>query len=445
MTFPSISASGLAISEVATNVLGGATDTQLHRFVDGRICIPRDGGSYWTTNGGASWNGGVLGAAQGAHKMAVELGSNETLSLHRTCTGTTPGPYDLGASRSTNGWATVTPETVSVDTPDAVPLIGDAGGSEDAMLLHHGIEILADGRLLATAYGLYDGDDEPASGYPVAFGMKKWRTVGLFSADKGATWGDPVTIGGNLMLARGTDPDWQVQTYADCPLLSQEGLCEAELTRAPNGDLLCFMRSGGRLGFPYAPTQPTPLYMSRSTDEGVTWSTPRAIAPFGCNPNAVTLATGVIVLVYSRPATWVCFSDDNGETWKGHTQVSGSDAYADVVRVDADTCLLAYFGSGGVNITRLRVRRNGQGVPADMVFLANPMRIEAGQSSELTLHCTNSRNGVLNGGPWSDKPIGGINFMNTGPLYATTTFTLDMESVSDGSIVTRKEVTVTVL
>jgi hypothetical protein len=58
----------------------------------------------------------------------------------------------------------------------------------------------------------------------------------------------------------------------------QEGFNEADLTRAPNGDIICAMRSGGRLGIRKAPIFPTPLYISRSSDEGQTWTPPVPIA-----------------------------------------------------------------------------------------------------------------------------------------------------------------------
>ena len=86
------------------------------------------------------------------------------------------------------------------------------------------------------------------------------------------------------------------------------------------------MRSGGRNG-ESVNLFPTPLYCSRSTDNGKSWSPPAQIADRGVCPNAVTLDNGIIVCTYSRPGNWLIFSDDNGMTWKGAFQFGNTGDY----------------------------------------------------------------------------------------------------------------------
>jgi Neuraminidase (sialidase) len=81
---------------------------------------------------------------------------------------------------------------------------------------------------------------------------------------------------------------------------------------------------------------PTPLYMSHSTDGGKTWTPPMGIADRGCNPHIVTLENGIMVCAYARPGVWVVFSDDNGKTWKGHTQVDNGRKYGYLIAMGPD-------------------------------------------------------------------------------------------------------------
>jgi hypothetical protein len=110
------------------------------------------------------------------------------------------------------------------------------------------------------------------------------------------------------------------------PAITQEGFREADLIEAPNGDLLCVMRSGGRN--PGAGTLfPTPLYCARSEDLGQTWSPPVQIADRGVGPDLLLLENGIIVCTYNRPGSWLVFSVDNGASWEGAFQFGPSDAY----------------------------------------------------------------------------------------------------------------------
>jgi hypothetical protein len=144
-------------------------------------------------------------------------------------------------------------------------------------------------------------------------------------------------------LARGTDPDSSVQTTATAPAVTQEGFCEADLVQAASGDLVCAMRSGGRIGIRQAPIFPTPLYVSRSADEGRTWTPPVPIADRGVCPYLVKLANGVLVCAYARPGNWLIFSVDDGLSWRGAFQFANSDAYCNLVEVAPNRILVIYY------------------------------------------------------------------------------------------------------
>ena len=131
-------------------------------------------------------------------------------------------------------------------------------------------------------------------------------------------------------------PPSRVSPTAVVPAITQEGFREADLTLAPNGDLICVMRSGGR-NAGSATLFPTPLYCSRSSDKGRSWTPPALIADRGVCPNLVTMSNGIIVCTYSRPGNWLIFSEDSGRTWKGAFQFGSTDSYNYLLEVAPNT------------------------------------------------------------------------------------------------------------
>ena len=98
------------------------------------------------------------------------------------------------------------------------------------------------------------------------------------------------------------------------------------------------MRTGGSGG------KYTPLYLSRSKDEGRTWGKSEPIADRGVWPNACLMENGVIVCTYGRPGNWLTFSLDGGYTWKGHFCFydGRTTSYNSVEEVAKDTLLVVY-------------------------------------------------------------------------------------------------------
>jgi len=255
----------------------------------------------------------------------------------------------LNQRRSTDGWVTARREAAPVDTPNAKVLTGDDGRGSPGFLMHHGIVELPNGDLLGTMYGNNaedQADDNRSAGYPPSFGMYKTRVVVVRSSDRGRTWGRERVVATCWMSGRDGGESAATSGNMRVPAVTQEGFNEADLVVAPNGDLLCLMRSGGRISTPTAPIYATPLYQSRSTDGGEIWGDPVQIAPLGVNPNAIALENGVLVASYSRPGGWIMFSTDNGQTWKGHRHLTPSDAYTGLLATGKNEFVVYYSQSG---------------------------------------------------------------------------------------------------
>jgi len=108
-------------------------------------------------------------------------------------------------------------------------------------------------------------------------------------------------------------------TIADAKDLSWGFTEEHALARMPDGDLLCVIRT--KCSNEAADTHY--LAAARSTDGGVTWSQPAPLAPFSVTPHLLTLANGMIAVVYGRPGVHVKASTDCGQTWCEATAVVG--------------------------------------------------------------------------------------------------------------------------
>ncbi|MDD4192158.1 MAG: exo-alpha-sialidase [Mangrovibacterium sp.] len=76
-----------------------------------------------------------------------------------------------------------------------------------------------------------------------------------------------------------------------------------------DGTYLCVMRTTDGYGN-------SPMYISRSTDHGATWSKPVPFTPSGVLPKLIQLENGVTVMASGRPGMQLRFSNDGkGEKW----------------------------------------------------------------------------------------------------------------------------------
>jgi hypothetical protein len=311
----------------------GAKSASVLEFEDGKIVVGQGKDVKWSYDRGHTWKPGPEGPFD---KTSIDLGKGEILCIRRDSRRRVDNKFTLRVQRSSDNWKSVTEEAAVLDIPNASFTATGGGDIVDGFLFHHGLLRLGDGDLIGTMYGNYEGDNILCDGYPPELNQRKYRTVVVFSRDNGHSWGNPVVVAYDRMLGRGIPDDYPLlgksipKTAANAtaivPAITQEGFREADLVQAKNGDLLCIMRSGGRNG-ESVNLFPTPLYCSRSTDEGKSWSPPAQIADRGVCPNAVTLENGIIVCTYSRPGNWLIFSDDHGMTWKGAFQFGNTGDY----------------------------------------------------------------------------------------------------------------------
>lgn len=113
------------------------------------------------------------------------------------------------------------------------------------------------------------------------------------------------TDGGRIWTKRGTIADQIGLTTHGY------GAGEQEIALMPDGSLTCVMRTlmcARKDGTSY-------LAAARSEDQGRTWSTPEAIAPFSVTPHIAVLENGLVAIIYGRPGVHVRVSGDSGRSW----------------------------------------------------------------------------------------------------------------------------------
>jgi len=177
------------------------------------------------------------------------------------------------------------PKAVRYSSRDLVPIVwwGD-------------IHTMKDGSLLAGVYpGYYIKDNGEID--------KQMGVVFHRSTDGGHSW----KFQGRIPFT----PDRTIDAMAS----DRIGFSEPTYEVLPDGSLLCVIRSADGDGVTNGVGN-GPLYASRSTDMGVTWSRPEAISPAGALPRLLTLKNGVIVLSSGRPGVQIRFNKTgNSKTW----------------------------------------------------------------------------------------------------------------------------------
>ncbi len=179
---------------------------------------------------------------------------------------------------SVDNGQTWTPRTSNIVSPNPQPTRNANWGG---LLFHRTLIQMADGSIQGTMYGEYTGD-------------KRNRVVWIKSTDGGANW----TV---------------VSTVAYSPTIGSEGYNEPVGIQAADGSLLVIMRTG---------SASYPLYQTRSTDGGLTWSDPITLpgvdpaATYSVDPDLTMMANGTLVLSFGRPSTNLLFSlDGSGYSW----------------------------------------------------------------------------------------------------------------------------------
>jgi hypothetical protein len=215
-----------------------------------------------------------------------------------------PGVYIYPGRRGKDTWESLQPDRITARVP-AIAGVGDDLKSYYGVILWNRIIEMPGGDLLTTAYGYFEGDDEPIEfsyepyrpkTYPHP-GYNKTRVVLLKSTDQGRSW-DYVT------------------TVSYDPSSGEEGPCEPSLTLTQGGDLVCLMRTG----------RVNALRICRSRDGGQAW-TPLEVVPgtIGVAPYLITMQDGTLACGYGMKEDYwrmehrrelrVMFSFDEGRSW----------------------------------------------------------------------------------------------------------------------------------
>jgi hypothetical protein len=123
------------------------------------------------------------------------------------------------------------------------------------------------------------------------------------------------------------------------------GFTEPGTVLLRDGTLLAVLRTTDGLGI-------GPMYLSRSADQGRSWSTPAVLSPTGVMPRLLQLGNGVIVLSSGRPGVDLRFCFDcKGEAWTDPQTLvtltsddvqADSCGYTSLIALDDDSFLIAY-------------------------------------------------------------------------------------------------------
>jgi BNR repeat-like domain len=204
-----------------------------------------------------------------------------------------------------------------------------AGQAYDAVFFHRGILAGRDGSLLATTHGYLHGEH-------------RYRSMLARSTDGGASWRIVSTIAKS-------PAGWRI-----------EGRSEPTMARAANGDLVVVMRQS-------APVNPrvcngsrqgAGLVISRSSNDGVSWTPARSLAGAGldvrnvssADPHLTRMPGGELLLSYGRPGNRILISaDGSGTTWSNLTVTRAgiSSGYTSIVVLTGTTAL--QVGDDGSN------------------------------------------------------------------------------------------------
>jgi hypothetical protein len=227
---------------------------------------------------------------------------------------------------------------------------------------------------------IYDWSKKDVNGGPSDYLASMWR-----SSDGGATWSEPMDVNvsggghmwyrsvelsnGNLVTtAHGGGRTFAMGSsdkgYSWSPLGTiAAGASEPIVCKLANDELISIMRTGHF----------KPMYQSRSTDGGVTWSTPIQPGINGVAPDMHLLSNGVLACSYGRTGdppngNHIMFSiDGTGNNWTNHTLVFGgsSTSYTSFEEISPGR-LLYVFGVIGMDLPSGNPRNAIRGVYIDV-------------------------------------------------------------------------------
>jgi len=304
----------------------------------GGFAVSRDGGKSWSPSENPSIGGGLLlpggdrikistpkAIATGELKLPIPVVANKGgIGLYKLSElpEILQGVYLNRLAKGGTSWVT---EHNVLDDPQAMrytisglfPLVwwGD-------------MHIASDGSIIA---GIYPGFYLNPQGGVDPSGVLFYRSM-----DEGHTW----KIQGRIPY----EPDLKTDPNGDKRLAF--GFTEPAFEILSDGTFLCVMRSTDNF------VSNSPMYFSRSTDLGVTWSKPETFTRAGVLPRLLQLDNGVIVLASGRPGVQLRFcTDGKGQRWtdpfemlpfKNEKEAAVSCGYTGLLATGPDSFLLIY-------------------------------------------------------------------------------------------------------
>jgi len=207
------------------------------------------------------------------------------------------------------------------------------------------------------------GMDDP---WAVRYSDNEWFPVALLGGDMKLLPDKSIVFGiygifheqetggvepGGISFYRSTDDglNWKIRgkiAYNYDPAVDPNGskrktfcFTEPAFEILSDGTFFCVMRTDDMFGS-------APLYLSRSTDQGVTWSLPKAFTPNGVLPRLLQLENGVLVLSSGRPGVQIRFSfDGKGEKWTDSFEMlpyGDTCGYTELIATGPDSFLVIY-------------------------------------------------------------------------------------------------------
>ncbi len=113
------------------------------------------------------------------------------------------------------------------------------------------------------------------------------------------------------------------------------GFSDSDFAFMPDGSIVWFFRTAW---YGFTGREWSPMYMSRSTDDGYTWSKPVRFADAGILPRLCPLECGATLLCYARPGMYVQASEDSGGTrWSEPLELMTPGDRSSLANVRSDT------------------------------------------------------------------------------------------------------------
>ncbi|MCE5345233.1 MAG: glycoside hydrolase [Bacteroidales bacterium] len=329
------------------------------------VSVSKDGGKTWNQPSGESTAGGGLELPNGdclqvytpKAKKVTELDLPDSVGSNKENYGRTFVYYKMNdlpeelqgvyLNRMVKGSKTWNREHAVLNDPKAVRYT-DSGYFP--VVWWGDMHVATDKTVVAGIYpGFYLNDKNQVDPSGVLF----YR-----STDNGHTWDIQGRIPYQYDLA--TDPNGDKRIAL--------GYTEPASLLLDNGTYLCVMRTTDGLGN-------SPMYLSRSSDLGVTWTRPVTFTRSGVLPKLLQLGNGVIILASGRPGIQLRFcTDGKGEKWTDPFEMlpfenmksDVSCGYTEIIPSGPDSFLLIYSDfkykiSGGklrkaVKVREIKVR-----------------------------------------------------------------------------------------